>query len=766
VKARWVIIAAGSLAVAGAAAYVVRLDRMVTREFKGRHWTLPAQVYAAPLELYAGLPLSPGDIEATLRRLGYRRVAAQVRTGTYREADGQFEVGLRATRFAEGARAAETLYIATSGGTIASLRDAQGRTVPIIRLDPLLIGSIFPIHGEDRIVVTPSEVPPLLPRALVAVEDRDFYTNIGIDPTAMLRALWVDLRAGAIKQGGSTLTQQLVKSIYLSPRRTLWRKIREAIMAVSLEMHFSKSDLMNTYINEIHLGQDGNRAIDGFGLASEFYFGTPLDELDVDQIATLVALVRGPSYYNPRRHPQRTLARRNLVLREMSEQHVITAAAAAQAQMRPLGVTAKSEGAYYPAYLDLVRATLRRDYPEQELTETGLRVFTNLDPRVQADAERILEQRLTYLDRLHRHKGGPLEGAVVVTAPQSGDVIAVVGGRDSGFDGFNRALDGYREIGSLVKPFVYLAAMESGRYNPTSIIDDEPVSIRLSNGRVWRPKNYTRENYGPVPLVRALADSLNDASVNLGMDVGLDKVIHVLQQFGLTRTPPEDPSLLLGAIGLSPLEVAQLYGGLANGGFRTELRAVRAVISADGKPLKAFQVELQAVAPAAAVYEVDSMLEQVVEQGTGRPARAILPPGLVVAGKTGTGPDLRDSWFAGFSGDQLAVVWVGYDDDSPTHYTGESGALSIWSRLMAETATSSWSEPMPDSLEDVTIDFDTGFSAGARCSDDLVMLPVPAGTPPPPLKPGCSGAPLGATLQGAAHQLLHRVVRALAGLVH
>ncbi|MGH8148882.1 MAG: transglycosylase domain-containing protein, partial [Steroidobacteraceae bacterium] len=566
-KARWLIIAAGSLAVVVAAAYVVRLDRMVTREFEGRHWTLPAQVYAAPLELYAGLALSRSDVETALRRLGYRQTdgaggtAGTVRTGTYREIEGRFEIGLRATRFADGARAAETLFVTTSDGLVTSLDDAAGHAVPIVRLDPLLIGSIFPSHGEDRIVVTPAQVPPILPQALVAVEDRDFYTNIGIDPAAMLRALWVDIRAGAIRQGGSTLTQQLVKSMYLSPRRTAWRKIREAIMAIALERHFSKSDLMNTYINEIHLGQDGNRAIDGFGLAAEFYFGTPLDELDVDEIATLVALVRGPSYYDPRRHPQRTLKRRNLVLAEMAGQHVIPASEAAAAEARPLGVTAKTAGAYYPAYLDLVRDTLRSDYPEQELTESGLEVFTNLDPRVQADAERILERRLGELDRLHRHAGGPLEGAVVVTAPQSGDVVALVGGRDSEFDGFNRALDGHRQIGSLVKAFVYLAAVESGRFNPTTIVDDAPVSIRLSNGKLWRPENFTRENYGPVPLVRALAESLNDASVNVGMSVGLDSVIGVLRRFGLVETPPENPSLLLGAIDLTPLEVAQIYGG-------------------------------------------------------------------------------------------------------------------------------------------------------------------------------------------------------------
>ncbi|MGH8227912.1 MAG: penicillin-binding transpeptidase domain-containing protein, partial [Steroidobacteraceae bacterium] len=497
--------------------------------------------------------------------------------------------------------------------------------------------------------------------------------------------------------------------------------------------------------------------------------------LDLDEIATLVAIVRGPSYYDPHRHPERALRRRNLVLAELAEQKVITARQARAAEARPLGVTPKTAGAYYPAYLDLVRRTLRRDYPERDLTQAGLQVFTNLEPRVQADAERVLEKQLTELDRRHRrrHRGGaPLEGAIVVTQPQSGDVIAVVGGRKSGFDGFNRALDERRQIGSLVKPFVYLAALESGRYNPTTIIDDAPVDIRLSNGKRWRPRNYTRENYGPVPLVRALADSLNDATVNLGMDVGVGNVIHVLGEFGLKEELPQDPSLLLGAVDLSPLEVAQLYGGLANGGFRTTLRAVRAVLSADGKPLKAFPVEVQPVAHPDTVYEIDSMLEQVVAQGTGRPARAVLPPGLVVAGKTGTSSDLRDSWFAGFSGDDLAVVWVGYDDDRPTGLTGETGALGAWSHLMADIATSSWSAPMPASLQQVTIDFATGLRANAQCSDDLVTLPVPPGTHPP-LKPGCLGASIGGATGAVAHEagraarsFIGRAGRWVKGLVH
>jgi penicillin-binding protein 1B len=784
------VVAAGA---AAAMAYVLQLDHMAVHQFEGRRWTLPAQVYAAPLELYDGLALSQGDLEQALQRLAYRRVAsgtspgAAVRTGTYVSVGGRIEVGLRATRFADEARPAEELSITTSEGAVTSLTDGAGREVPIVRLDPLLIGSIFPIHGEDRIIVTPEEVPALLPAALIAVEDRDFETNRGISITGILRAIWVDIRAGSWEQGGSTLTQQLVRSYFLSPRRTASRKIREAIMAVSLDEHFSKADLMNAYINEIHLGQDGNRAIHGFGLAAEFYFGKPLSELDLDEIATLVAVVRGPSYYDPRRHPYRVLKRRNLVLEEMAEQHVIPESDALAAEMRPLGVTSRTAGAYYPAYLDLVRRTLRRDYREQDLTEAGLKVFTNLDPRVQADAERVLERELARLDRLRqaRHRRSAraarsspapqLQGAVVVTTPQSGDVIAVVGGRDAAFDGFNRALDGHRQIGSLVKPFVYLAAIESGRYNDTSIIQDVPVTVKLSGGKLWRPRNFTRQDYGPVPLVRALSESLNDATVNLGMDVGVESVAQTLQRFGLTEEPPRNPSLLLGTVDLTPLEVAQLYGGLANGGFRTTLRAVRAVISADGKPLKAFPVEVQPVAKADAVYQIDSMLEQVIDRGTARGALAVLPRGLVAAGKTGTSSAMRDSWFAGFSGSDLAVVWVGYDNDSVTGLEGADGALPVWSHLMAEISTSSWDAPMPDDLQQVTIDYPTGLRAQASCSSDLVTLPVPPGTNPP-VKPGCppmmplgAGASVAGAAAAAANKISGVIERAgkwLQGFVH
>jgi penicillin-binding protein 1B len=728
------------VAVAAVTFYVMYLDRIVTKQFEGRRWTLPAQVYAAPLELYASLPLNGSDLEHELQRLQYRRVDKLEHPGTYRLQGTRLDIALRPARFADETRPASILTVVSGEKGIESLRDSDGKDVPIARLEPLLIGSIFPIHGEDRIVVTPQEVPALLPQALTTVEDRKFYTHHGVDPVGIARAMWVNVRAGQMEQGGSTLTQQLVKSYFLDSRRTLGRKVREAIMAMSLDANFSKADLMNAYINEIFLGQDGDRAVHGFGLASQFYFGKPLSELDLSEVALLVAIVRGPTYYDPRRHADRARSRRDLVLKLMAERGIVKAGDALAAEKKPLGVTSRATGGYYPAYLDFVRRTLRRDYHDQDLTEAGLRIYTSLEPRAQDQAELALERELARLDHQKKYPDAKLEGAVVVTSPQSGEVIAIVGSRNVGYDGFNRALDARRAMGSLVKPFIYLTALETGRYNAATIVQDAPVAIKLANGTVWRPENFTKQTYGPVPLVRALAESLNQATVAVGMDVGLSKVTETLGRFGIERPPAQVPSMLLGSIDITPMEVAQLYNGLANGGFRSSLRAVRAVISADSKPLKAFPLEVTPVASPDVVYEVDRMMEQVMEKGTGRGARAVLPANLVVAGKSGTSSDYHDNWFAGFSGSHLAVVWVGYDDNLPTGFTGSSGALPVWARMMAGLGTTSWDAPMPESLAETWIDYGSGLRVDKDCADkDAVPIAVPVGIELP-LNPACPGS--------------------------
>ena len=719
------------------AGYALYLDHVVTRRFSALRWTLPARVYAAPQQLYAGLDVSEADLEHDLRRLAYRPVPVLRGPGTYTATLGQVEIMLRPVRFADHARPAMRLSVTFGATGIIGLRNAAGAEVPVIRLDPLLIGSIYPRDGVDRIVVGPKQVPPLLPKALIAVEDRTFATNWGIDPEGILRAAWVDLRERRYAEGGSTLTQELVRSYFLTDRRTLWRKIREAIMAVALTAHFSKAEIMNAYINEIFLGQDGNLSVHGFGLASEFYFGEPLAELDLPQIATLVAIVRGPTYYNPRLFPQRVLARRNRVLATLAHQGVVSRARAAAAMRTPLGVTPQPTGAYYPAYLDLVRRTLARDYPQKTLTEAGLRVYTSLNPHVQAIAQRALDTVLHRLDRQHHYGKELLQGAVVVTSPQTGDVLAIVGGRDGDYDGFNRALDAHRSIGSIVKPFIYLTALETGRYTPATIIEDEPIAVSLGGGRYWRPRNFSRIFHGPVPLVRALAESLNAATVRLGMSLGLNPVMQTLRRFGLRHPPQEVPAMLLGASDLTPFEVAQLYNGIADGGFREPLRAVRAVVSADGKPLQAFPVRVTPVAPPADVYELTTMMEQVFTHGTGQPALAILPPGASLAGKTGTSQHDADSWFAGFSSNLLAVVWVGYDHDQPTGLVGARGALPVWARIMRQVGVVPLDLPPPSGVNDVWIDFATGLQTTPACAGaNAVEVAVPVNASLTPM-PGC-----------------------------
>ncbi len=745
-------ILAGSLLLVGGLViallvWIVYLDRIITAQFEGRRWTLPAQVYAEPLELYAGQSFGADTLEQELKRLGYRRVDRAEQPGSYSRRGSRIELVNRRFQFWDALQEPQLLTVIARGNTIESMRNGRSEDVPIFRLDPLLIGSIFPIHGEDRVVVTPDQVLPLLPAALKVVEDRKFDSHNGVDFGAIARAAWVNLRAGQIEQGGSTLTQQLVKSYFLDNRRTLGRKLEEAMMAFLLEVHFEKQDLMNAYINEIYLGQDGNRAVHGFGLASQFYFGKPLAELQLHEVALLVAIVRGPSYYDPRRHPDRVRARRDLVLKLMAQYKVVDERAAQEAAKRPLGVVSSSTqaGGYYPAFLDLVRRTLRRDYREEDLTEAGLKIFSTLSPLTQSQAEKALTQELERLDKARKQKTEKkLEGVVVVTAPQNGEVIAMVGGRQASFDGFNRALDAHRSIGSLVKPVIYLAAIESGRFNAASIVEDAPVEVKLPNGTVWAPQNISQEFYGPVPLVRALAQSLNLATVNLGLQVGLKNVTNEFVALGLGREPPQLPSVLLGALDVSPLEVAQLYNAFANGGFSTPLRAVRAVVDAEGKPLKSFALEVTPVADSQAVYQVNRMLVQVMEHGSGQAARAQIPPEIVVAGKTGTSSDYRDSWFAGFSGNTLAVVWIGYDDNSPTGLTGSSGSLPVWSRLMLSIGTTSLSAPLPEGLEDKSIEFMTGLAADPSCGgEELIMVAVPSGTELP-AKPGCEHSALGA----------------------
>lgn len=707
------------------AAWLIWLDARITGQFEGRRWDQPAQVFAEPVELYAGLPLGIRDFLELLAAQGYREADGSApRAGFFWRQGSSVRLMTRPFQFADGLQSARVAQVDFSAAGVARIRDAEGRDLPLLRLDPLRIGSIFPAHGEDRIVLAPDEIPALLKAALIAVEDRRFATHRGIDPEGIGRALLVNLRAGELRQGGSTLTQQLVRSYFLHTRRTWDRKLTEAAMALLLEWRYEKEDILTAYINEVFMGQDGPRAVHGFGLASAFYFGKPLPELDATEVATLVAIVRGPSFYNPWRQPQRVRERRDLVLQILGEQGVIEASAARTAASRELGLrgAATAGPGYQPAFLALVRRQLRRDYRDADLASTGLTVLTTLDPLAQRTAQAAVSGGIGRL----RERGGAtagIEGAAVVTRPATGEVLAVVGGAHGSFDGFNRALDARRPIGSLVKPAVFLAALESGRYSLASTLEDWPVDVPLADGTVWQPKNFDNQPRGPVSMLRALAESLNLATVDLGLELGVETVAREVGRLAGGRSPPAYPSLLLGSVEYPPLDVAEIYGVLAAGGFRAPLRSVKAVLDARGEPLSRYPLQIEAVADPAAVIQLQYAMRAVFERGTGRGALARLG-GRRFAGKTGTSGDFRDSWFAGFGGDTLAVVWVGRDDNAPTGLTGASGALPIWVEIMAGIGAGDFLPGMADGLVEVEIEYGSGLLARRACAD-TVHVPVP-----------------------------------------
>jgi penicillin-binding protein 1B len=718
--------------------YVVFLSIYVIVAFEGRRWDIPAHVYAAPPELHAGMALTAADLSVSLAQTGYQRVKAVRRAGEYRLEPDRITFWTRSFQHWDALEPTQQVVVEFEANRISTIRGQSKEPLPLLRLEPMRLGSLFASHHEDRILVEPDDIPPLLVSALKTIEDRRFEQHNGLDFKAIVRAAFVNLRHSEIRQGGSTLTQQLVKSYFLDGRRNFSRKFREAIMAVALELRYDKDELLQAYINEIYLGQLGPRAIHGFGLASEFYFSKRLTQLELHEIALLVALVKGPSYYDPKRHGERARSRRNWVLATLAEHGVIDTSAAEAASERELGISGGPGvmSRYQPAYMDLVRQQLAADYPLDDLATKGLRIFTSLDPQVQSLTERQLAAGLERLQSSQTDNDEPLEGAAIVTRPQTGEVIAMVGGRDVEFDGFNRALNAMRPVGSLIKPVVYLAALETGSYTLASQLSDEAIEIELENGDIWAPQNFTKTSHGDVSLLRALAESYNHATVRLGMAIGVDTVTELLTNLGLPRVPDSHPSLLLGAVEMSPFEVAQVYSSLANGGFRTPLRAVRSVVDADGRPLVRYPLELRPAAAAAAVQQLNHALVQVVERGTGRPARSTLPRDLIVAGKTGTSDELRDSWFAGFTNDHLAVVWIGRDDNMPVGLTGSSGALSIWAALIAGLQQrESFNPALSPSLNLVWLDYETGLATHDGCGES-VLVPVPAGSEPGRLS-GC-----------------------------
>jgi len=708
--------------------YLVHLDQQVRERFDDLSWQIPSRVYARPLDLAPGRPLTAEALLLELDAARYSADAEAIAAGTYSRDGGRFVIARRAFNGLEGRVPVLRIALSIENGRIAGLVNAaNGQSLNQAQLDPARIATLYGAEQEERRVVQLEQLPALLVMGLQAVEDRDFKNHHGVDFSAIARAIWANLTAGRFVQGGSTLTQQLVKNLFLDPGQNLVRKVNEALIALIIEYRYDKRAILEAYVNEIFLGQQGGQAVHGFAAASEFWYGRDVATLAPDQIAMLIGLVQGASWYDPRRNPQRALAQRNRVLGQFHETGLIDARTRDAARARPLGIT--STGALprnrFPAFLDLVRTQVRRDYPDTELGTAGLAIHTTLAPSSQLFAEEALVKGLASLGKAN----AGVEAAVVLTGVGDGEVHALIGGRNVQAPGFNRAIEARRPIGSLVKPFVYLVALaQPQRYSLASIIEDAPVALPQRDGSTWMPRNDDGNAHGRVLLVDALTNSWNLATVQLGLRVGVDKVRGLLQSFGLDRAINPNPSLLLGAVELSPLDVAQLYQYFAADGHALPLRAVRGVVDAKGRTLTRYASRPGTGSYVGPARLVNYTMQQVVQRGTARSIGTAGLGRLNAAGKTGTSDTQRDSWFAGFTGSELGVVWVGRDDNKPTALYGSTGALRVWIELFRRLPNLPLVIPA-DGIDRVWIDPPSGKRTDEVCADAR-ELPFVAGYAP------------------------------------
>lgn len=705
--------------------YLFVLDQEITDRFEGRIWQLPAHVYARPLELYVGKPISIQQLTFELDYLNYKKVEkSPQRSAQYRHWNNTFEIKTRDFIFWDGNEPGHTIRVTIEDNTVSKLVNIRtNKKADLVRFDAGYLTGIFPSHSQDRVLVKLDDVPDMFIKMLLLVEDRRFFTHWGVDPRAIGRALMVNVYSGQTVQGGSTLTQQLVKNLFLNRKKKLSRKINEAFMSLLLEFHYDKKLILETYLNEIYLGQDGRRAIHGFGLASEFYFGKQLKALSIDEMAILVGMVKGASYYNPKRNPEHARQRRDVVLNTMQQADLITPQQLAKLSAKAVVTVQHASAGLYPAFIDVVKLQLQEDYQAEDLQSEGLRVFTTLDPFVQYKTEQAIKDVLPGLS-----KDKELQAAAVVVSPSNGDVLAVVGDRNPSFKGFNRALNAERQIGSLIKPVVYLTALEDeANYTLATLLNDSEFTYQQSNQPDWKPLNYDKEFHGDVTLYESLLNSYNVPAVRTAIDIGLHNVVTTLSALGNRQQIAPYPSLALGAVNMSPMAVAEIYQTFAANGFHSPLRSVFAVLDKNQKPLERYSLEVDNQVRPEAVTLINAALIDVTKYGTAKQ----LSPGLEVqvAGKTGTSDDLKDSWFAGFSGDVVAVVWTGFDDNRSTFLTGSSGAMKIWQKLIKQVAYQSYYVPEMKSVESFWIDGKNGLLSEKSC-ENAVELAFIVGSEP------------------------------------
>ncbi|WP_424683858.1 penicillin-binding protein 1B [Frateuria sp. YIM B11624] len=725
--------------------YTLILNKRVQDRFNDLVFAVPTRVYARPLELAQGVPMSPSALELELTFAGYTHDANGKVPGSWTRNGSRYVISSRGYAGPDGGELPKRIRVTLGKGQVDAVADAtSGEPIKLAHLDPARIATVYGAQQEERRIVRLADVPPLLVKGLQAVEDRDFKHHIGLDFSAILRAAFANLRAGHTVQGGSTLTQQLVRNLFLDRNQNLVRKFNEALLSLLIEAHYSKDRILEAYINEVFLGQQGNQAVHGFAAGAEFYFGRRMEDLRPQEIALLVGMVKGPSYYDPRRFPKRALERRNLVLKEFYDTGLLDANQANAAQAAPLDIASSAQLPHnrFPAFMQLVRAQITNDFDDETLRDGKLSIFTTLDPAAQLYAEQAVANSLKGMGK----RGDKVQAAGVVTDTRTGNVLAVVGSKSPGDTGFNRALDARRPMGSLVKPFVYLVALtDPAHWNLGTPLDDSPIMLRQPSGKTWIPQNDDNQSHGFVPMVDALAHSWNLATIHLGLAVGVPRVKAFLESFGLTDVNPS-PSMLIGAVDLSPFQVAQLYEYLAADGHALPLLAVRGVVDGSGHTIKRYEVEGGKGEYQEAVRLITWAMQQVADYGTAHSLGDSSLAWLNAAGKTGTSNDMRDSWFAGFTADRLAVFWMGRDDNKPTGLFGATGGLRAWQDLFRHLPTRPLSAAPGEGLEMAWINPTDGKPTQPEC-EGARQFPVVAGSLPPETE-GCFWQRIGDMFNG------------------
>ncbi|END2488359.1 TPA: penicillin-binding protein 1B [Vibrio vulnificus] len=701
----------------------IYLDSVVKQRFEGQLFQLPTVVYARIQTLYAGENVSRPELQKELDILNYRKVSQPRYPGEYSSSSSKIELIRRPFEFVDGPEADRHVMLHFDASSLTRIQSLESKgDLGYLRLEPKMLGMLEKDTDEQRLFLRREQFPEIMVDALLVTEDRDFYQHDGVSPLAIARAMFVNLKAGRTVQGGSTLTQQLAKNLFLTQDRTLWRKVREAYIALILDYRYSKDRILEAYLNEVYLGQSGKQAIHGFGLASRYYFGQPIQELRIDQLAMLVGMVKGPSYYNPVRFPERTKERRDLVLRLMMQQNMLTASEYDQAASRPLDIQGVPRiASRQPAYFQQLSMELRAKVGEAFQGETGLRVFTSLDPISQDKLEKAISKKVPELGKV---AGNELEAAAVAVDRTSGEIRAMVGGKRTGYDGFNRAINASRPIGSLVKPAVYLTALEQPeKYTLATTLQDTPLSLKGSKGSVWEPRNFDRQFRGDVPLYQALAKSLNVPTVRLGMQLGIDQVSDTLARLGVNRNEIRPvPSMFLGAFSLTPLEVAQMYQTLTNSGRKAPLTALRSVVDLEGHVLYQSLPKSSPAVNEQAAWLTTYAMKQGVAQGTGRYLQNQFA-WAALAGKTGTSNDSRDSWFVGVDGREVTTIWLGRDDNQPTKLTGASGALRVYAEYLKQRTPEKLILPWPKEITTLGYQQKSDGELSLDCSSQFT-LPV------------------------------------------